>query len=209
MRYVIYLVVAASLYLFVQSSLEEREARNVRRAELKKLTQEQIEAVEDYISAHSVNSTWMNSICGENRNRIGRIRSIELETAWQSDQLVMFPGNFGDISTSGAESYTVEVEQGLWNSNRSIAESFFDCMLIGTELRLELISDGHLIDPYLDELKENNTNFGLENTHVFIAKISRIEPFSELVSELDTVDGLKGYGTLHQVFPITAGIPGF
>ena len=50
---------------------------------------------------------------------------------------------------------------------------------------------------------------GLENTHVFIAKISNIEPFSESVSELDTADGLTGYGTLHAVFPITAGIPGF
>ena len=206
MKYFFYVVLAASIYFYIQSSLEDRERRNLRNAELERLMREQITAVEHYISARRVNSTWMNSICGESNPRISRVRAIELETAWQPSQLVMFLGNFGDISALGEENYTVEVKQGLVSSNKYIEEILSECMVFGTALGLELTSDRRLVEPYLNELKKNNTDFGITNTHVFIARISSVESRSELKTETGTIDELIGFGTLHEIFPVDAKI---
>ena len=202
--YVIYLVLAVSIYFYIQSSLEYREQRNLRNAELERLMREQITAVEQYISARQVNTTWMNSICSESNPRISKVRAIELQTAWQPSQLVMFLGNFGDISALDEEHFTVEVKQGFVSSNKYLEEIIPECMVLGTNIGLELTSDRRLVEPHLNELKKNNADFGIVNTHVFIARISRVESRSDLKSETDTEDALIGFGTLHEIFPVDA-----
>ena len=204
MKYFFYVVLAASIYFYIQSSLENRERRNLRTAEIERLMREQITAVEQYISVRRVNSTWMNSICSEGKLRISRVRTMELETAWLPSQLVMFHGNFGDISALDEKNYTVEVKQGLVSSNEYIEEIIPECMVIGTGLGLELTSDRRLVEPYLNVLKNNNSDFGITNTHVFIASISRVESRSDLKSETGTENELIGFGTLHEIFPVDA-----
>ena len=204
MKYFFYVVLAVSIYFYIQSSLEDRERRNLRSAELERLMREQIATVEQYTSARRVNTTWMNSICSENKIRTSRVRAIELETAWQPSQLVMFLGNFGDISALDEENYTLEVKRGIVSSNKYVEEIIPECMVLGTNLGLELTSDRRLVEPYLNELKKNNFDFGITNTHVFIARISRVESRSDLKSESDTEDALIGFGTLHEIFPVDA-----
>lgn len=178
---VILIGVAALLFTIYLKQTARRETEETERAARER---EVRNAVAEAAQRHNAITDWAERLSQGERYRLSPVLTIELEELWQSDRPVLFIGSIKDISSANADTYTVTLEQSLYNMD----------YMFSTDLRLSLSAPKSMIDEFLDQHPDLFTGVGFDNGVAAIARITRISSAQEIGEGRERIEIKTGEG---------------
>lgn len=188
MKRVLWILVALGIVAWiVNSSIENRKARDADRAE----RQQKLEAVRARVQAlasrRNASSNWVERLAGDERYRFEPVLTIELEELWIEQGPILFIGAVKDIASKGDEGYIVTFERSLTSG----LDYFFD-----TEFRLELTSGKEPVDSLLRSHPDLFENLGMQNGVAVVANVEKVESLEYVGEDGQLVDVKVGVGQI-------------
>lgn len=149
---------------FVKSYVDREATRQGAEVERARFEREVRDAVAKSCERHNAMADWEQELSKGRRFRLSPVLTIELEELWRSERPILFIGSFRDISTEGADAYSVLIEQSLYNMDH----------MFSTELRLSLKAPKATIDAFLERHPKLFSDGGLPAGVAVIAMIDGI-----------------------------------
>jgi hypothetical protein len=170
----------------INSHLERSARREAERAEQAAHESDIKNAVAASARRSNAITDWEQRLSRGERYRLSPVLTIELEELWQGDRPVLFVGSIKDVSSAGPDTYTVLLEQSLYNMD----------YMFSTELRLSLTAPKAGIDEFLKQHTDILSGAGFDNGVAVIGQIHRISAADELREDGDRIEIKTGEGHL-------------